>query len=125
MNGITILDTIEVYQLAWWQFFVGLIPLFVATAIYMFSWIYTYKKSSDQEKTLMLTRCSVKSLILILVGGFLSFISLIFINHKCPAEYVETRYEVKIDENIPFKEVYSNYNIIAEKEDTFIVTKKE
>jgi hypothetical protein len=68
---------------------------------------------------------SPKELYILLIGAILSVLMIPFLNEYFPAEYVETHYEMSIDDSASFNEVHNKYIIIEEKEDTFIVKEKQ
>lgn len=50
MNGINIVDVIEIYELAWWQFILGITPMIIC-AIILFNRMYkAFKKGSAEEQ---------------------------------------------------------------------------
>jgi hypothetical protein len=73
------------------------------------------------------TSFPVKFVVCVLVGGFISFVFILLMGKFCPANYVETRYEIKIEDSASFNEVYEKYEIKSKNEDegTFIVVEKE
>ena len=128
MNGVTILDSTDIYKASVWQILITLIPLFVACIIFFVRLHIAFKKGTPEEQARhvvtsdnwKLTDC------FIVLGGFiLSLILGASVDIRCPTEYVETQYEVAIDDSANFNEVYDKYIIIEEKEDTFIVKEKQ
>lgn len=122
MIGVTIVDSIDIFQLAGWQLFVGFIPYVIFAVI---GFILMYKFNLKEYTAGRPTGFPVKFVVCILIGGFISLISILLMNKFCPADYVETQYEIRIEDSASFNEVYEKYNIIEEKEDTFMVTEKE
>lgn len=115
MTGVTILDTMEIYTLSWQQFVFGFTPLAIAAIIsFVHIWI-DYRKGA-KHKSWEILYC--------IIGGILSLILILGLDRTCPADYLETRYKVKVDETTPFVEFYDKYNIIEEHPDYFIVTEK-
>ena len=51
---------------------------------------------------------------------------MLYADKQCPAELIETQYEVKIDSSADFNEVYDKYEIKSKNTDTdtFIVVEK-
>jgi hypothetical protein len=127
MNGITILDSIDIYQASGWQSLITLIPFLITTVIFFVRMHIAFKKGTPEEQARSVITNNNWSLaeLLILVGGaVLSFILGDYIDIHCPTKYVETHYEIAIDDSASFNEVYDKYIIIEEKEDTFIVREK-
>ena len=122
MIGVTIIDSIDIFQLAGRQLLVGFIPYIIFAAI---GFILMYKFNLKAYISGKPTGFPVKFVVCVLVGGFISLISILLMNKFCPADYVETQYEIRIEDSASFNEVYEKYNIIEEKDDTFIVTEKE
>lgn len=125
INGVTILESIDIYQLSGWQILIGLIPLILFTIIYFVRLFKAFKSGSKEDQAKGLVNMPAKEIFLIFIGGLISLIFMIILDRNCPTEFVETQYEVKIEDSASFNKVYNNYNIIEEKEDTFIVVKKE
>lgn len=125
INGVTILESIDVYQLSGWQILIGLIPLILFTIIYFVRLFKAFKSDSKEDQAKGLVIMPAKEIFLICIGGLISLIFIIVLDRNCPTEFVETQYEIRIEDSASFNEVYNNYNIIEEKEDTFIVVKKK
>ena len=125
INGVTILESIDIYQLSGWQILIGLIPLILFTIIYFVRLFKAFKSGSKEDQAKGLVNMPAKEIFLIFIGGLISLIFMIILDRNCPTEFVETQYEIKIEDSASFNEVYNSYNIIEEKEDTFIVVKKE
>ena len=124
MNGITIINSIDINTLAFWQFVVGMIPLIISAIIYFVKLHTALKNRTLEEQNNNTVSFDNKNLLIIFIGGLLSFIFLFSMGKYCPAEYIETQYEIKIDNSVSFYEVYDNYSILAEKDNTFIVVEK-
>jgi len=127
MTGVTILDTIEIYQIAGWQFLLGFLPLIVAAIIFFTRQHIAFKKGTAEDQARGVVSCEhwhPKELLLLVVGGFFSLVLLICLCKVCPADYIETQYEIKVEDTASFNEVYSKYEIIEEKENTFIVKER-
>ena len=125
INGVTILESIDIYQLSGWQILIGFIPLCLSTVIYFVRLVKAFKSGSKEDQANGLVILPAKELFLIFIGGLISLIFIIILDRNCPTEFVETQYEIKIEDSASFNEVYNNYIIVEEKEDTFIVAKKE
>ena len=128
MNGITILNTIEIYQIAWWQTLLALLPLVISACICFIRLHNAYKKGTIEEQERYIINGDYwdpREFIIILVGGFLSIILSIYFANVCPADHVESRYEIQIDNSASFNEVWNKYELIEEKENTFIVAERE
>ena len=110
MNGVTILDTMEIYTLSGWQFVLGFIPLAIGALI---SFIFIAKKHKMPA-----------ALLYEVIGGVLSLALLLCLGKIYPAGYVETRYKVAVDETTSFVEFHDKYNIIEEYPEYLIVTEK-
>lgn len=127
MNGVVVLDSIELYQIAVWQFLLGFLPLIVAAVIFFTRQHIAFKKGTAEEQARGVVSCEhwhPKELLLLVVGGFLSLILLLCLGKFCPADYIETHYEIQVDDSASFNEVYNTYTIIEEREDTFIVKER-
>ena len=115
MNGVTILDTIEIYTLSWWQFALGFIPMAIA-AVISFVHICIDYRNNNKHKSWEILYC--------VIGGILSLVLLLCLDRNCPADYVETRYKVVVDETTSFVEFHDKYNIVEEQSEYLIVTEK-
>lgn len=127
MNGVTILDVIEIYQIAGWQFFIGFSPVIIAAIIVFIRLYLAFKKGTKEEQkrgVINLNYWSPKEFWPLIVGTIISLATLLYIGNTYPADYVETRYEVKIDDSAFFNEIYNTYSIIEERENTFIVKER-
>ena len=113
MNGVTILETIEVYALSFWQFVLGFTPLIIAAVIAIIHMCYAYKKGTNSYEILYAV-----------IGGILSLALLLCLQTHCPADYVETRYKVTVAETTSFVEFNNKYEVIEEKTDYFIVKER-
>lgn len=120
MTGVTILNTFDIYDISGLQIFISFIPYILAAVLGFVTLNKAFKKNSSGE----LVKFPVKFYIILIIGAILTIASVIFLDSKYPAKYVETQYEISIDDTASFNEVYDNYIIIEEKEDTFIVKEK-
>ena len=50
MDGITIVNVIEIYELAGWQFILGIIPMIVCATILFVRMYKAFKKGSAEEQ---------------------------------------------------------------------------
>ena len=127
MTGVTILDTMEIYTLSCWQFVLGFTPMAIAAIIsFVHLWI-DYRKSTkeEQERGVINTNNHKPwEILYMVIGGFLSLVLILGLDRCCPADYLETRYKVKVDETTSFIEFYDKYNILEEHPEYFIVTEK-
>ena len=127
MTSVTILDTMEIYTLSWWQFALGFTPLLI-TAIISFIHIWIdYKKGTkeEQERGVINTNNHKPwEILYMVIGGILSLILILCLDRNCPVDYVETRYKIQVDETASFVEFHDKYNIIEEHPEYFIVTEK-
>jgi len=118
MTGVTIIDVIKIYDIADWQLLLCFIP-FIVSAIVSFTIMY---------KSWELAPFSTKiSTIIVVLGATITIGSMFYADKQCPAELIETQYEVKIDSSADFNEVYDKYEIKSknENEGTFIVVEKD
>lgn len=132
MSGITIIDTINIYETAWWQLILGLVPLCIGALIYFGIWHKAFKKGTPEERArgvVSAEHYSLKdfgrSFLALAIGGIISMILCGCFSTIWPARYVETKYEVSVDETVSFVEFYENYSVVEETENnTFIVKEK-
>lgn len=127
MNGVTILDSIEIYQLAGWQFLLGFIPLAITAAVFFIRQHIAFKKGTAEEQArgvISGEHWHPREMLLLVIGGLLSLALLLCFGKLCPADYIETQYEIKVDDTASFNEVYQTYTILEEKEDTYIVKER-
>lgn len=131
MQGITILDTINIYEISWWQLLLGLLPLALGAVFYFVKWHRAFKKGTPDEQARGVVNTdnySVKdfcrSVLTLIVGGIISVVLATCFAKFWPAKYVETHYEIAIADSASFNDVYSNYVIIEEKENTFVVKER-
>ena len=127
MNGVTILDTIEIYTLSWWQFVLGFTPLLIAAIICFVRLYIAFKKGTKEEQEQgVVNSANYKpfEILYAVIGGILSLVLLLCLHRCCPADYSETRYKVEVDETASFIEFHDKYNIIEEHPEYFIVTEK-
>ena len=122
MTGVTIIDVIKIYDISELQLLLCFIPFIVSAII---SFVVMYKATKGLEPWEPAPFPAKVFTIIIAIGASITIGSMLYADKQCPAELVETRYEIKIEDSASFKEVYEKYNIIEEKEDTFIVTEKE
>ena len=47
-----------------------------------------------------------------------------YLMNVCPADYVETHYEVAVDDAVSFTEFYNKYTILEERAETFLVKER-
>ena len=120
MAGVTIVDSFEIYKIAGWQVIVGLIPLMLSGLIGFILLLKGIKPNSN-----IVDKLAVVCYLSILVGGLLSLTLVLVFKNVCPAKYVETQYEISIDDTASFNAVYDKYEIIEEKENTFIVVERQ
>lgn len=120
MTGVTILNTFDIYDISGLQIFISFIPYILAAVLGFVVLSKAPKKASSGE----ITKFPVKVYIILIIGAILTIASVIFLDSKYPAKYVETQYEISIDDTASFNEVYDNYTIIEEKENTFIVKER-
>lgn len=113
MTGVTILETVEIYTLSFWQFVLGFMPLIIAAVVAVIHMCYAYKKGTKSYEILYAV-----------VGGILSLALLFSLQTHCPADYVETRYKVTVDETTLFVEFNNKYEVIEEKPDYFLVRER-
>ena len=127
MTGVTILDSTDIYILADWQLLIVFAPL-ILSAIILFIRLYkAFKMGTEDEQDRGVINCknwTPKELFTLIIGAILSLILIIVLSKYYPSNYLETRYEVAIDDSANFNEVHDKYTIIEEKEDTFIVKEK-
>jgi hypothetical protein len=124
VNGVTILDTIEIYTLSLWQFVLGFTPLLIAAIICFVRLYIAYKKGTKEEQEQGVINPVYHKHFEILcdgIGGILSLALLLCMCKLCPADYLETRYKVKVDKTASFIEFHNKYTIIEEHTDYFIV----
>lgn len=114
MTGVTILDTMEIYTLSWWQFVIGFIPLIIAAVVSVICMCIAFKKDIHTVKEIYIT----------VLGGILSLALLMYLGKCCPADYLETRYKVEVSESASFLEFHNTYEIVAEHSDYFVVRER-
>lgn len=124
MTGVTIIDVIKIYDIADWQLFLCFIPFIVSAII---SFTIMYKSTKDLNPWELLAPFPTKiSTIIVVIGAAITIGSMLYADKQCPAELIETQYEVKIDSSADFNEVYDKYKIKSKNTDTdtFIVVEK-
>ena len=132
MHGITIIDTIKIYETAWWQLLLGLLPLIIGAVFYFVKWYRAFKKGTAAEQACGVVNTDnysvkdfCKSLLVLAIGGILSGVLCVCFAKVWPARYVETRYEILINETVGFIEFYDSYVMLEETENgTFIVKER-
>lgn len=127
MTGVTIIDTMEIYTLSCWQFVLGFTPLAIAAIIsFVHLWIDYRKGTKEEQERGVINTNNHKpwEILYMVIGGILSLILILGLDRYCPADYLETRYKVKVDETTSFIEFYDKYNILEEHPEYFIVTEK-
>lgn len=127
MNGVTILNTIEIYDLTWWQLLLGVSPLLISATICLIRLYSAFKKGTEDEQrrgVVSSEHWHPKELFSIVVGAIFCITLMFCLKNFWPANYVETHYEIKVENSASFKEVYSTYDILETKENTFIVKER-
>ena len=127
MSGVTILDTIEIYTLSWWQFVLGFTPLLIAAIICFVRLYIAFKKGTKEEQergVINPANYKIHEFLFAVVGGALSLVLILCLDKYCPVDYVETRYKVSVDDTASFVEFYDKYNILEEHSDYFIVKER-
>lgn len=123
MTGVTIIDVIKIYDISDWQLLLCLIPFIVSAII---SFIIMYKATRDLNPWELAPFSTKISTIIAVIGAAITIGSMLYADKQCPAELIETQYEVKIDSSADFNEVYDKYEIKFKNTDTdtFIVVEK-
>ena len=124
MNGVTILDTIDIYQVSVWQALLGIAPLIISFIIFSVRLYRAFKKGTEEDRAMGVVSSEhwkPKELLIVAVGGMITFALMFSFEKFCPAEYVETQYEVSIDETVSFTEFYDKYEVVEERDNSFIV----
>lgn len=127
MTGVTILDTMEIYTLSCWQFVLGFTPMAITAIIsFVHLWIDYRKGTKEEQERGVINTNNHKpwKILYMVIGGILSLVLILGLDKCCPADYLETRYKVKVDETTSFIEFYDKYNILEEHPEYFIVTEK-
>ena len=126
MNGVTILETIKIADLSGWQFLIGFIPYIISCIIILVRLFKAYRKSSEKNQEYLETDMPwhPKELLTAVVGAIITVVLLTCIKNYYPAKYIETQYEIKIEDFVSFNEVNDKYIILEEKENTFIVKER-
>lgn len=123
MTGVTIIDVIKIYDISDWQLLLCFIPFIVSAII---SFIIMYKAARDLNPWELAPFSTKISTIIVVIGAAITIGSMLYADKQCPAELIETQYEVKIDSSADFNEVYDKYEIKSKNTDTdtFIVVEK-
>lgn len=123
MTGVTIIDVIKIYDISDWQLLLCFIPFIVSAII---SFIIVYKATKDLNPWELAPFSTKISTIIVVIGAAITIGSMLYADKQCPAELIETQYEVKIDSSADFNEVYDKYEIKSKNTDTdtFIVVEK-
>lgn len=127
MNGVIILDTIEIYTLSWWQFVLGFTPLLIAAIICFVHLYIAFKKGTKEEQEQGVINPAYHKpfeILYAIIGGVLSLVLLLCMGKLCPADYLETRYKVKVDETASFVEFHNKYEVLDERADYFLVKER-
>ena len=127
MTGVTILDTMEIYTLSCWQFVLGFTPMIVAVIIsFVHLWIDYRKGTKEEQERGVINTNNHKpwEILYCVIGDILSLVLILGLDTCCPADYVETRYKVTVNETASFVEFHDKYNIVEEHPEYFIVTEK-
>ena len=127
MDGIAVLDTIEIYTTAWWQIILCLLPTIIAGVVFQIRFKMAFKKGSAEEQAnnvVSVEHWSPKELLIVLAGGLVSMFLAACMPNLWPTHYVETRYEIKVEDSVSFNDVYNKYVILEEKENTIIVKER-
>jgi Na+/H+ antiporter NhaC len=128
MNGITIINSTDLYGVSGWQILLALCPLILFAIVFFVRLYKAFKKGTASEQArgvISLEHWSPKECLTILIGGVLAVILAVYFNYYKPADYLETQYVIKIEDSVSFNDVYNKYEIVEEKEDTFIVRERD
>ena len=123
MTGVTIIDVIKIYDISDWQLFLCFIPFIISAIISLIMLYRATKDLNPWEPAPFLPKIFT---VIIVVGASITIVSMLYADKQCPAELIETQYEVKIDSSADFNEVYDKYEIKSKNTDTgtFIVVEK-
>lgn len=127
MNGITIINSTDIYGISGWQILLALCPLILSAIVFFVRLHKAFKKGTTYEQArgvISIEHWSPKECLTILIGGVLAVILIVYFNYR-PADYIETQYIIKIENSVSFNDVYNKYEIVEEKEDTFIVRERD
>ena len=116
MNGITIIDTIEIYELSGWQVLLGFAPFIVCFVVMLVRLYRAFKKGTayEQARAVISTEhWNPKEFIISLVGAVLSFALMLGLETYCPAKYIETQYNIVIDDSVSFNDFHEKYEIVS------------
>lgn len=125
MNGVTIINSTDTYDLASWQCIIGILPFIISAVIVLYQLYKSIKMRTPEQKEANTCDFNFKYLLVMFICWLCSFALLAVLDNYCPASYVNTQYEIEIADSASFNEVYEKYSIISEKEDTFIVVERE
>ena len=126
MSGVTVLETIRITDLAGWQFFIGFMPYIISCILVLVRLFKAYRKNTEenQEYLELDIPWHPRELLIAVMGAIITVILLICFKNYCPAKYIETQYEIKIEDSASFNEVNNKYIILEEKENTYIVKER-
>jgi hypothetical protein len=125
MNGVSVINSTDIYNLSGCQFLLGMSPLILSAIIYFYLLHRAFKKGTPEDQEAGRVDFHPRKLLIIVVGGILSIASVLYMQKFKPDTYIETHYEIKIEDSVPFNEIYNKYIILEEKENTFIVKERE
>lgn len=125
MNGVTIINSTDTYELAGWQCIICLLPFIISAVIVLYQLYKAIKRRTPEQKEANTCDFDFKYLLIMFICWLCSLVLLSVLSNCCPASYVNTQYEIEIADSASFNEVYNKYNIISEKEKTFIVVERE
>lgn len=125
MDGVTVINSTDIYQLSGWQVLLGIVPLICSAIIYFIGLYKAFKRGSIEDQMAGIVNFHPKYLLILAIGGILSLSLMHYLKVYHPADYVETRYEIKIEDSVSFNEIQNKYILIEEKENTFIVKERE
>lgn len=125
MNGVTIISSTDIYDIASWQCIIGILPFIISAVIVLYQLYKSVKRRTPEQKEANMCDFDFKYLLVMFICWLCSFALLAFLGKYYPASYVDTQYEIEIADSASFNEVYDKYDIISEKENTFIVVERE
>ena len=127
MEGITVIDTIEIYELAGWQIVLGILPLILSAAICFIRMYKAFKKGTVEDRAagvLSSEHWKPREILIVFLGGILSFVLMFCLEQFCPADLTATHYEVAVSDSVPFNSFYDTYEIIEKRDTTYIVKER-